>query len=459
MDDSYKEHMYKRTEAAQKVAAAAERAARETARARIEQNIALDSMAQDARLQQLRNTILAALPSLNTSEKSLYIMEQIATRFSWPINISLEMLNVHLGFTPFLHNFMTRNNFSALGEILAAKNCYEIAVEAFRRKQNAWLFKNRDDQNDVIRGFEAWIGSIAIVGLALFGILHTAKIVSFGPDDRTVPLVALLVSALAIWLFIRMMIRKIHSEQALQAILTKHTDISDRYLAFMRDLVNGFMQEEKCVHFCSTDAMTVAGELFDSFLWDRIVTEQSFLPISARPSSDEWKAFLITPKTLTDLKELQRTLPDLLGKHVDTDLRKGSDREPLWKFLDSTTNIDNYVTKMHNQCTLVVTRASTTTFSFECKSQNSSTSPLTSFPSEAPVAIPKVHAPPVIQYHLYTQNQKWGPYPLEQLKELIDSGKINGDSSLWREGLANWQPASTLPELTALFTASKSPPV
>lgn len=36
--------------------------------------------------------------------------------------------------------------------------------------------------------------------------------------------------------------------------------------------------------------------------------------------------------------------------------------------------------------------------------------------------------------------QQAGPVPDEQLDELVRNGKVRGDTLVWREGLANWQP-------------------
>jgi len=38
--------------------------------------------------------------------------------------------------------------------------------------------------------------------------------------------------------------------------------------------------------------------------------------------------------------------------------------------------------------------------------------------------------------------QQAGPVPDEQLDELVRNGKVRGDTLIWREGLANWQPYS-----------------
>jgi uncharacterized RDD family membrane protein YckC len=38
--------------------------------------------------------------------------------------------------------------------------------------------------------------------------------------------------------------------------------------------------------------------------------------------------------------------------------------------------------------------------------------------------------------------QQAGPVPDEQLDELVRNGKVRGDTLIWREGMANWQPYS-----------------
>ncbi len=53
-----------------------------------------------------------------------------------------------------------------------------------------------------------------------------------------------------------------------------------------------------------------------------------------------------------------------------------------------------------------------------------------------------------MQYYFHRNNQQLGPYTVEQLREQ----KITPDTQVWREGMANWQPASSVIELTSLFT-------
>jgi hypothetical protein len=49
-------------------------------------------------------------------------------------------------------------------------------------------------------------------------------------------------------------------------------------------------------------------------------------------------------------------------------------------------------------------------------------------------------------------DQQPGPVSDEQLDQLFASGQINGDTLVWREGMANWQPLSTVRAVAAAPT-------
>ena len=48
-------------------------------------------------------------------------------------------------------------------------------------------------------------------------------------------------------------------------------------------------------------------------------------------------------------------------------------------------------------------------------------------------------------YFVGKNGQQTGPFSVEQLREMAASGQLNGTDLVWREGMAEWQPASTLP--------------
>lgn len=69
---------------------------------------------------------------------------------------------------------------------------------------------------------------------------------------------------------------------------------------------------------------------------------------------------------------------------------------------------------------------------------------------------PSISTPPPIgmncfSYYAYFEGKQQGPYDEKQFKALADYGLINGDTPVWKEGMAQWQKASTLPETQRFF--------
>ncbi len=50
-------------------------------------------------------------------------------------------------------------------------------------------------------------------------------------------------------------------------------------------------------------------------------------------------------------------------------------------------------------------------------------------------------------YHVGRNGKQTGPFPLEQLKAMAASGELLPTDLVWTEGMANWEPASTIPGL------------
>ena len=71
----------------------------------------------------------------------------------------------------------------------------------------------------------------------------------------------------------------------------------------------------------------------------------------------------------------------------------------------------------------------------------------------------KLQAQTVSQgYFVGINGQAAGPYSINELRELIQNETMARTSLVWREGMANWAEASTVPEISALF-ASTPPPL
>lgn len=68
-------------------------------------------------------------------------------------------------------------------------------------------------------------------------------------------------------------------------------------------------------------------------------------------------------------------------------------------------------------------------------------------------------APPTEQYYLYTAGQQLGPIMYSQLSQYVQSGHLNRDTLVWKEGMPDWVAAGSLPALAHLFGVSTPPPV
>ncbi len=66
--------------------------------------------------------------------------------------------------------------------------------------------------------------------------------------------------------------------------------------------------------------------------------------------------------------------------------------------------------------------------------------------------------PPALTFFVVVNGQQAGPYDLNALKQMAMQNQINRDVLVWREGMANWQAAGQVSELSSLF-GSVPPPI
>lgn len=59
---------------------------------------------------------------------------------------------------------------------------------------------------------------------------------------------------------------------------------------------------------------------------------------------------------------------------------------------------------------------------------------------------------------LAINGQQSGPYNMQQLQQLIQSGHFSPTTYVWKQGMLNWELAGNMPELSVLFTAPSTPP-
>ena len=64
-------------------------------------------------------------------------------------------------------------------------------------------------------------------------------------------------------------------------------------------------------------------------------------------------------------------------------------------------------------------------------------------------------APPPMtstQYYVGINGQQMGPFDMNTLRQYAQSGQMNAQTKVWTQGMPQWAPAGTVPELASLFT-------
>lgn len=75
-------------------------------------------------------------------------------------------------------------------------------------------------------------------------------------------------------------------------------------------------------------------------------------------------------------------------------------------------------------------------------------------PSGAPVPPP---LPNPVQYMVAINGQQYGPYNIQQMQQMTQSGQINASVLVWAQGMPQWVAAGSVPELASLFMATPPP--
>lgn len=75
-------------------------------------------------------------------------------------------------------------------------------------------------------------------------------------------------------------------------------------------------------------------------------------------------------------------------------------------------------------------------------------------PSGAPVPPP---LPNPVQYMIAINGQQYGPYNMQQMQQMAQSGQINTSVLVWAQGMPQWVAAGSVPELAQLFMATPPP--
>ena len=75
---------------------------------------------------------------------------------------------------------------------------------------------------------------------------------------------------------------------------------------------------------------------------------------------------------------------------------------------------------------------------------------------ERKVTPPPPPLPPQIEIFVAQNGQQTGPFDLTTVTQMVKNGTINRDTLVWKTGMAAWQPAADVAELSAIF--SQIPP-
>lgn len=66
--------------------------------------------------------------------------------------------------------------------------------------------------------------------------------------------------------------------------------------------------------------------------------------------------------------------------------------------------------------------------------------------------------PPQIQYSVSVNGQTAGPFNWQQLQQMVQNGQLTKNTHVWKQGMAGWEIAGNVQELTNLFGAVPPPP-
>ena len=65
--------------------------------------------------------------------------------------------------------------------------------------------------------------------------------------------------------------------------------------------------------------------------------------------------------------------------------------------------------------------------------------------------------PGSVQYMIAVNGQQYGPYNVQQMQQMAQSGQINASVLVWAQGMPQWVAAGSVPELASLFAQTPPP--
>jgi len=67
-------------------------------------------------------------------------------------------------------------------------------------------------------------------------------------------------------------------------------------------------------------------------------------------------------------------------------------------------------------------------------------------------------APPQVQYNVSVNGQTAGPFNMQQLQQMVQNGQLTVNTHVWKQGMAGWELAGNVQELSGLFGSVPPPP-
>ena len=65
---------------------------------------------------------------------------------------------------------------------------------------------------------------------------------------------------------------------------------------------------------------------------------------------------------------------------------------------------------------------------------------------------------PQVQYTLNVNGQNMGPFNMQQMQQMVQNGQMTAQTYVWKQGMAGWELAGNVQELSSLFGAVPPPP-
>jgi len=75
-----------------------------------------------------------------------------------------------------------------------------------------------------------------------------------------------------------------------------------------------------------------------------------------------------------------------------------------------------------------------------------------------PVSRPLVAPHSAVQYNVAVNGQATGPFDMDTLGQMAQSGRLTPQSQVWKQGMSGWAAAGTMQELAGLFNSGGLPP-